>query len=134
MSEIVYPDSSSNLKKREQVAQMFNHIASRYDLMNSVLSFGIYKRWMKKLVNQLRNDNPKLILDVATGTADIAIALMKINPEKVTGVDISEEMLAHGKIKIARKNLKQKIELEYADAEKLPFRKINSMPSALLMV
>ena len=121
MTKTVMPFSDSALGKKEQVAQMFDQIASRYDLMNSILSFGIYNLWKKKLVNALRNENAKIILDVATGTGDIAISLMKLNPEKITGVDISNEMIAFGKKKVQALHLKNKIELIAGDAEHLPF-------------
>ena len=84
MDKPVVPYSDSSLNKKQQVEQMFDNIASRYDLMNSVLSLGIYNIWKKKLVRELRNEDPKLILDVATGTADIAIALLKLNPDKIS--------------------------------------------------
>ena len=121
MDKPVVPYSDSSLGKKQQVEQMFDNIASRYDLMNSVLSLGIYNIWKKKLVNEFRNENPKLILDVATGTADIAIALLKLNPEKIIGVDISKEMIAFGNKKIAQLHLEKKIELQVGDAENLQF-------------
>lgn len=100
---------------------MFNNIAFRYDLLNSLLSLGIHKGWRKKAVNLLRARNPRLILDVATGTADLAIEDLKANPEKVIGVDISEGMLQVGRKKIKKAGLENKIELQLVDAEKLPF-------------
>ena len=121
MNKQVLPYTESSLGKKEQVAQMFNNIASRYDLMNTILSFGIYNIWKRKLVRELNQENPKLILDVATGTADIAIALLKLNPDKIIGADISKEMIVYGEKKIEQLNLQQKIELQIADAEQLPF-------------
>ncbi len=121
MNKQVLPYSESSLGKKEQVAQMFNNIASRYDLMNTLLSLGIYNIWKRKLVKELRHEKPQLILDVATGTADIAIALLKLNPEKIIGGDISKEMIAFGEKKIEQLNLQKKIELLLADAEQLPF-------------
>lgn len=117
----VVPYQELDLSKKEQVALMFNHIASRYDLMNTLLSFGIYNNWKKKLVKQLVAVTPQFILDVATGTADIAIALSSLHPEKIVGVDISEEMLLFGKKKIKDKNLTSLITLQKGDSENLQF-------------
>lgn len=118
---IVKPYAQSTASKKEQVKTMFDNIALRYDLLNRVLSGGIDKRWRKKLVSFLGQDNPELILDVATGTADVAIAIARINPKKIIGVDISPKMLEHGNRKIKQLNLTDLIELKLADAEALPF-------------
>lgn len=82
---------------------------------------GIDRGWRKKLVKLMAEDNPRFILDLATGTADLAIAAMKINPEKITGTDIAEEMLAIGKEKVTKLGLNDKITLLKADSENLPF-------------
>src|ERR1700757_126077 len=107
--------------KKEQVAEMFNNIAFRYDFLNSLLSLGIHKGWRKKAVAVFKNKNPQYILDVASGTGDFAIESLKANPKKITGVDISAGMLEIGKQKIKKLNLENKIELQLADAEHLPF-------------
>lgn len=107
--------------KKEQVADMFDNIAERYDLLNHVLSLSIDKGWRKKVVKMASEGEPKLILDVATGTADLAIALQKAHPDKITGIDISAGMLDVGRQKIAKKGLSQLITLEQADSENLPF-------------
>lgn len=107
--------------KKEQVAEMFNNIAFRYDFLNSLLSLGIHKGWRRKAVNVFKNKKPRFILDVASGTGDFAIECLKANPEKVTGVDISSGMLEIGKQKIRKLHLENKIELQLADAEHLPF-------------
>jgi len=107
--------------KKEQVAEMFNNIAFRYDFLNSLLSLGIHKGWRKKAVNILKAKQPQIILDIATGTGDFAIEALKTNAKKVIGVDISEGMLNVGKEKIKKLNLSDKIELQVADAEHLPF-------------
>jgi demethylmenaquinone methyltransferase/2-methoxy-6-polyprenyl-1,4-benzoquinol methylase len=107
--------------KKEQVAQMFDNIAFRYDLLNSILSLGIHKGWRKECVKLLRDQKPKVILDVATGTADFAIQCAKLNPEKIIGVDISEGMMKFGKEKIKKEGLEKLISLEYGDAETLSF-------------
>jgi demethylmenaquinone methyltransferase/2-methoxy-6-polyprenyl-1,4-benzoquinol methylase len=107
--------------KKEQVAAMFDDIAPRYDLLNRLLSFGIDQKWRDRVIESLRADGPKRILDVATGTADLAIKALSLDPEKVVGVDISDEMLALGRNKIDRAGASGKIMLQRGDAEKLPF-------------
>ena len=108
-------------EKKEQVRTMFNNIAPRYDLLNNVLSAGIDKIWRKNAIAELQKNQPKKILDVATGTADFAIAALQINPESIVGIDISANMLQFGQEKINRLNLQNKIELKEADSENLPF-------------
>jgi demethylmenaquinone methyltransferase / 2-methoxy-6-polyprenyl-1,4-benzoquinol methylase len=107
--------------KKAQVRLMFNNIAGRYDFLNHFLSLGIDKCWRRKLIRQMSRHNPDNILDVATGTADLAIAAAKINSKKITGVDIAEEMLSIGKLKVEQRNLHSKIHLQLADSENLPF-------------
>lgn len=100
---------------------MFNSIASRYDFLNRSLSLGIDRGWRRKAIRSLQDIEPKYILDVATGTADLAIEALKLNPVKVTGVDISALMLKVGQEKIKAKNLTGKIELVKGDSEHLLF-------------
>lgn len=100
---------------------MFDDIAPRYDFLNRLLSFGIDQTWRDKAIETLRAAEPKRILDVATGTADLAIKALKLNPESVVGVDISEEMLAIGREKVARIGESGRITLQRGEAEKLPF-------------
>lgn len=107
--------------KKEEVEQMFDNIAFRYDFLNSLLSLGIHKGWRKKCVKRLESIQPKNILDVATGTGDFAIACAKLNPEKITGVDISEGMMKFGREKLKKLNLDKLISLEKGDAETLTF-------------
>lgn len=107
--------------KKEQVAQMFDNIAPSYDLLNKLLSLGIDRWWRYKAINQLKELQPKNILDVATGTADVAIATIRLNPHAVTGIDISNQMLEIGREKVKKLNLASKITLLQADAENLPF-------------
>lgn len=121
MNKIVVPYSESSLGKKEQVEKMFDHIAPRYDFLNHFLSAGIDKRWRKKMVNMLQKSSPKIILDVATGTADVAIELTKLNPNSITGIDISRAMLDIGQKKIEEKKLNNLIVLQQADSENLPF-------------
>ena len=120
--DTVVPYKESGLGKKEQVAGMFNAIAGRYDLMNRLLSGGIDIKWRKKAIKQLTFLQPKNMLDVATGTADIAIMasnLLKI--EKIIGIDISEGMLALGRQKVEKLGLSDKIELLNGDSETINF-------------
>jgi len=117
----IVPDTSSNLSKKAQVAEMFNNIAGRYDFLNHFLSVGIDKNWRKKAIAEVKMVSPKNILDVATGTGDLAIAAAELNPEKITGIDIADLMLEVGRKKIADKRLTNKITLQTADSEALPF-------------
>jgi len=107
--------------KKEQVAKMFDNISHRYDFLNSLLSLGIHKGWRKKCVKMLAAEQPKTILDVATGTADFAIECAKLNPAKITGIDISEGMMKFGREKIKNKGLEKIITLEYGNAETVTY-------------
>lgn len=117
----VKPYAHSAAGKKEQVKTMFDSIALKYDLLNKILSAGIDKGWRRKLVKLLSKNNPQQILDVATGTADLAIAVSFLNPQKITGIDISPKMLQIGKEKIKKGHLEEMIELKIGDAENLPF-------------
>lgn len=108
--------------RKEQVKAMFDGIAGRYDFLNHFLSLGIDRSWRKKLIRLLGKEHPQHILDLATGTADLAIAAMSVNPVKITGTDISAEMLAVGRAKVSKLGLQDKIELLQADSENLPFK------------
>ncbi len=114
-----YKDAESS--KREQVEQMFDSIAPKYDFLNRFLSLGIDQIWRRKAINSLKEVSPKQILDVATGTGDLAIAALKLNPDHVTGIDISNQMLEVGRVKIKDKNLNNKVTLQQADSANLPF-------------
>ncbi|MBD0333219.1 MAG: bifunctional demethylmenaquinone methyltransferase/2-methoxy-6-polyprenyl-1,4-benzoquinol methylase UbiE [Chitinophagaceae bacterium] len=117
----VKPFSEEGEKKR-QVGEMFDRIAKRYDFMNRFLSAGIDVYWRKKAIRQLQQNDPRIILDVATGTADMAIIACKLlNPVKVIGIDIAEKMLDIGRQKVEKENLAQKIELQYGDSETINF-------------
>lgn len=107
--------------KKQDVEAMFDAIAPRYDLLNRVLSMGIDKGWRKKTIAMLQEHNPQHILDVATGTADLAIQAYETSPDRIVGVDISEEMLKIGRQKIERLGLNEFISLQRGDAEALPF-------------
>jgi len=107
--------------KKQQVRSMFNNIAHRYDFLNHFLSAGIDYSWRRKAIKLMGRKNPKTILDVATGTGDLAIEALKINPEKIIGVDIAEDMLEFGRKKLTEKKLQDKITLETGDSENLRF-------------
>jgi len=109
-------------EKRTAVESMFNSVAWRYDFLNHFLSFGIDRSWRKKAIRIIgKTHKPSLIIDVATGTGDLAIASLKLNPVRVTGIDISEKMLELGREKIKRKGLSEKIELISGDSGKIDF-------------
>ena len=103
------------------VQGMFNDIAPKYDLLNHLLSADIDKIWRKKLRKKLTGDNPKMILDVASGTGDLAIELAKMPVDKIIGIDIAADMLEVGKIKVRKKRLESKIELREGDSESIDF-------------
>ena len=121
MSKSITPYKESSLSKKEQVAQMFDTISGNYDGLNRVISFGIDVQWRKKVLNLVSSSNPKMILDIATGTGDLAILMATTKAEKIIGLDISSGMLEVGKKKIAHKNLSDKIEMLLADSENMPF-------------
>ncbi|MBS1599274.1 MAG: bifunctional demethylmenaquinone methyltransferase/2-methoxy-6-polyprenyl-1,4-benzoquinol methylase UbiE [Bacteroidetes bacterium] len=120
--DVVVPFKDSNLTKKQQVAEMFNRIAFRYDLLNRLLSGGIDVYWRKKAIRELLSLKPKQILDVATGTADMPVMMMKyLQPEKITAIDISEGMLDIGRKKISKLNLSRNVELQTGDSESINF-------------
>jgi demethylmenaquinone methyltransferase/2-methoxy-6-polyprenyl-1,4-benzoquinol methylase len=107
--------------QKEYVRSLFDKIAYRYDLLNHLLSGGVDLYWRRKAVQALTSARPGRILDVATGTADFALATMRLRPAEVIGVDISEPMLEVGRKKIAQRNLSEKIRLQNGEAERLEF-------------
>ncbi|BDU24575.1 MULTISPECIES: bifunctional demethylmenaquinone methyltransferase/2-methoxy-6-polyprenyl-1,4-benzoquinol methylase UbiE [unclassified Flavobacterium] len=121
MSEKITPYKDSSLGKKEQVTQMFDTISGNYDNLNRVISFGIDVKWRKKVLKIVSDKKPKVILDIATGTGDLAILLAQTNADKIIGLDISEGMLEVGKKKVAEKNLSNIIELVLGDSENMPF-------------
>lgn len=125
MNSTVLPYKNNAASKKEQVAEMFNSISPKYDFLNHFLSAGIDILWRKKAIKLLEPYHPKLILDVATGTADFAIEALSLKPTKIIGVDISEGMLEVGRQKLVKKNLAHLIELQLSDSEKLPFDQDN---------
>ncbi len=117
------PYKKSKQTKKGQVEDMFNNISPRYDLLNHLLSANIDKLWRKKTIQKLALHKPLLILDVATGTGDFAIAATKIQNTKVVGIDISAGMLEVAQLKVKKKKLSPRIEFRKADSEALPFEK-----------
>jgi demethylmenaquinone methyltransferase / 2-methoxy-6-polyprenyl-1,4-benzoquinol methylase len=118
----VVPYKNDVATKKVQVAKMFDAISGKYDFLNHFLSLGIDIRWRRKAIRLFANSKPKSILDVATGTGDFAIEALKLNPEKVIGVDISEGMLDIGKKKMTSNGYDSIIELMIGDSENLPFQ------------
>jgi len=121
MSQEVTPYKDSGLGKKEQVAQMFDTISGNYDGLNRVISFGIDVKWRKKVLKLVTAKKPERILDVATGTGDLAILMAQTGAAEIIGADISEGMMEVGRRKVAEKGLDGKIQLVYGDSEKLPF-------------
>lgn len=118
----IVPFKESEANKKEQVAEMFNRIAGRYDFMNRFLSARLDLTWRKKAIKKLRPSNPQFILDIATGTGDMAIlACSLLDPQKITGIDLSQQMLCYGRKKIEKEGLGGKIELLEGDSEAINF-------------
>jgi len=118
----VVPYSQSNASKKEQVASMFDSIAKKYDFLNRFLSLGIDQGWRKKAISYLKEKPLDHLLDIATGTADMALmAFKQIHPKKITGIDISEGMMQYGRIKIAEKGLENIVQLTLGDSTEIPF-------------
>lgn len=121
MSKNITPYKDSDLGKKEQVAQMFDAIATNYDGLNRVISFGIDVSWRKKVLQLVANTKPETILDIATGTGDLAILLTKTDAKEIIGLDISAGMLEIGKQKINEKKLDHKITMVLGDSENIPY-------------
>ena len=122
MSNNVVKPYEKDSSKKEQVTNMFDNIASKYDLLNGVLTLGIDKSWRRKAVAQLNSNDHQKILDVATGTADIAIEINKqISPKEIIGLDISSEMINYGNKKLNKQSLDKVISLEVGDSENMRF-------------
>lgn len=117
----ITPYSKDKTSKKEQVAKMFDAIAGRYDFLNHFLSLGIDIVWRKIAVREIAKVNPKMILDIATGTGDLAIEASRLNPSQVVGVDISNNMLDVGREKMKKKSLDKLIDMQYGDSENLSF-------------
>ncbi len=117
----VKPYKNSDSSKKEQVKKMFDNISNEYDSLNRVISFGIDVKWRKKVVKLVGETKPETILDIATGTGDLAINLVETNAKKIVGLDISDGMLEVGRQKIKKKHIDNIIEMVVGDSEDLPF-------------
>ena len=119
----IVPFKESPLTKKQQVAKMFDNIAFRYDFLNRILTAGVDVWWRKKTILALKDIHPQTILDVATGTGDVALLTYKLlQPKQITGIDISDGMLALGREKIAKAGLQNIIQLTNADSETIPYQ------------
>ncbi len=114
-------ENTKTFRKDDQICDMFNNISARYDFLNKILSFGIDCRWRKKLVRELKPYKPKQVLDVATGTGNLALRIAKIKPQTIIAVDVSEQMLRLGKEKIKKRKLDKLIKFKLASCDELPF-------------
>ncbi|MFV0304958.1 MAG: bifunctional demethylmenaquinone methyltransferase/2-methoxy-6-polyprenyl-1,4-benzoquinol methylase UbiE [Moheibacter sp.] len=117
----VKPYSNSDLGKKEQVEQMFDNISEKYDLLNRILSMGIDVSWRKKVVKSIVKAKPQTILDIATGTGDLAIQMANATNAQITGFDLSAGMLEVGRKKVATQKLQDRIKMIQGDAENMPF-------------
>ena len=121
MGTKVKPYNNANTSKKEEVEEMFDNISGKYDFLNHFLSLGIDKIWRKKAIRILQKYQPKVIMDMATGTGDFAIAALKLNPTRIVGVDLSNGMLEVGRKKMIKKKVSHVIEMVQGDSEKLNF-------------
>lgn len=121
MSQKIVKPYDTEKSKKQEVAQMFNNISANYDFLNHFLSLGIDHLWRKRAVKQLRTLQPKVILDLATGTGDFAIASLALHPTQIIGMDISSGMLEVGKKKMKKRAFDQLIEMQLGDSENMPF-------------
>ncbi|NUY82551.1 bifunctional demethylmenaquinone methyltransferase/2-methoxy-6-polyprenyl-1,4-benzoquinol methylase UbiE [Flavobacterium sp. MAH-1] len=119
--EKITPYKDSSLGKKEQVTQMFDNISGNYDGLNRVISFGIDTKWRKKVLRLVSDTNPSKILDIATGTGDLAILMAQTAAQEIVGLDLSEGMLEVGRKKVTEKQLDSRIKLVQGDSENLPF-------------
>jgi demethylmenaquinone methyltransferase/2-methoxy-6-polyprenyl-1,4-benzoquinol methylase len=121
MSKIITPYQDSEKGKKEQVAQMFDTISENYDGLNKVISFGTDAKWKKRILKMVQEKQPTTILDIATGTGDLAILFSTTSAQEIIGLDISQGMLEIGKQKIQAKNLNDKIQMVLGDGENIPY-------------
>jgi len=118
------PYKKSDTTKKQEVTSMFDGIAPYYDFLNRLLSLGIDTIWRKKAIAMLKDDQPKQMLDIATGTGDLALeAYKQLKPDHIIGLDISQQMLEFGKEKISKKGLSDQISMVHGDSEQLPYEK-----------
>ena len=121
MSETIKPYQNSDQSKKEQVAQMFDTISGEYDGLNKIISLGTDAAWKKKILQMVQLQNPANILDIATGTGDLAILFAETSAKEIIGLDISQGMLDIGKKKIEAKKLNAKIQMVLGDGENIPY-------------
>ena len=121
MAENIKPYKDSELGKKEQVAQMFDNISGNYDGLNRVISFGTDAKWKQKILKMVASKQPNSILDIATGTGDLAILFANTTATEIVGLDISQGMLDIGKKKIEVQNLAAKIQMVLGDGENIPY-------------
>ncbi len=121
MGTKVKPYNKANASKKEEVEEMFDNISGRYDFLNHFLSLGIDKLWRKKAIKILKPFKPKVLMDMATGTGDFAIEALKLNPERIVGVDLSNGMLEVGRKKMVKRKVNHIIEMVQGDSENLSF-------------
>ena len=122
MSKSVTPYSKEDATKKEQVEEMFDNIAHNYDFLNHLLSAGIDNLWRRKAIKHIGKSNPKVIMDMATGTGDFAIDTAKIlKPERIVALDLSEQMIEIGRKKSTKKSLNNVIEFVKGDSEKMTY-------------
>lgn len=117
----VKPYGKENQTKKQEVTEMFNNISGKYDFLNHFLSMGIDKIWRKKAIGLLKEIQPKRVLDIATGTADFALAALPLKPDEIVGLDISEGMLNVGRKKVEKRGVTDIVKLVVGDSENLPF-------------
>ena len=122
MKQSIKPDQNKAETKKTQVIHMFDGISKSYDILNRIITLGTDVLWRKRVVNLLKKENPKSLLDIATGTGDLVIELAKIDAEKIIGLDISPGMLEIGKQKVVNKQLDHRIEMQLGDSEALKFK------------
>lgn len=121
MSEKVTPYKDSQLNKKKQVEQMFDNISGNYDGLNRVITFGIDQKWRKRVVKYVVNTRPESVLDIATGTGDLAISFSKFDIPKIVGFDLSEGMLSIARKKVEKNKEAQRVAFIQGDSEKMPF-------------
>lgn len=119
--KVIKPYYKTDKSKKEEVTEMFDNISHKYDFLNHFLSLGIDHLWRKRAIKMLKENQPKKIIDLATGTGDFALEALKLDPEKVVGVDISKGMLEKGREKMEKKGKSDIISMVHGDSEDLPF-------------
>lgn len=122
MKKIIKPNQNNPEAKKKQVTHMFDGISKSYDLLNRIITLGIDVIWRKRVVRLLKKEAPDTILDIATGTGDLVLALAKLNAKKIIGLDISPGMLEIGKQKVKNKKLDHRIKMQLGDSEALQFK------------